>query len=126
MSRGIWLNFVASVWILILYCMLRVFVMFGQADELQAAYGPFSARVLLWPIAVLVIEGLLWFQVFRCRRDGARIMAAFMGIMLMLQPVLVTLLVTDLYDRPVDWLRWFVMLYVGLSHLAFAVLGRRS
>ena len=126
MSRGIWLNFVASVWILILYCLLHVFLLLGESDAIRAAYGPFSAKVLLWPIAVLVIEGLLWFQVFRYRRDGARIMAAMMGLMLMLQPVLVNLLTADLYNRPVDWYRWSMLLYVGLSHLAFAVFGRRA
>lgn len=126
MADRLWINFVASVWILILYCLLQVFLLFGESDAIRAAYGPFSAKVLLWPLAVLVIEGLLWFQVFRYRRDGARITAAMMGLMLMLQPVLVNLLAADLYDRPVDWVRWSVLLYVGLSHLAFAVFGRRA
>ena len=126
MTRWVWINFVASVWILIVYCLLHALLLFGESDAIRAAYGPFSAKVLLWPIAVIVIEGLLWFQVFRYRRDGARIMAGMMGLMLILQPVLVNVLVADLYDRPVDWFRWSVMLYVGLSHLGFAVFGRRS
>jgi hypothetical protein len=125
MADRLWINFVASVWILILYCLLQVFLLFGESDAIRATYGPFSAKVLLWPIAVLVIEGMLWFRVFRYRRDGARAMAAAMGLMLILQPVLVNLLVADLYDRSVDWFRWSVMLYAGLSHLAFAVFGRR-
>ena len=46
---------------------------------------------------------MLGFRPFRHGQSGARLMAGFMGLVLMLRPILVALIVSDLYDRDVNW-----------------------
>lgn len=126
MRRLVNTNFIVSVWFLIGYCVVFAGLLMGRTEWLQAMYGPFSARVMLWPLAIATIELVLWFVVFRDRRHGDRLMAGFVGLMLLLQPILVNLLVADLYDRPVNWFRWWFFVYVAVSHLAYAFTTRRS
>lgn len=123
MQDLLWRNFVISVWVLIGFCALNAIAMTGKVAWLHQAYGPFAGRVIMWPFAVGSIELLLWFRPFRHRESGARLMAGFMGVMLLLKPVFVALIVSDLYDREIDMLSWWIYLYVAISHLAFAFGG---
>lgn len=131
-SEYIWINFVASVWLLIAYAAISFFANVHNASALDDAYGPFSVKVALWPAVVGGLELVFWFRPFRYRESGARVMAGFMGIMLLLQPVFVTLIVADLYGGSIGWLgyrtvywpAWWLCLYVALSHMAFAFFGR--
>jgi len=120
----IWRNFVVSVWLLIFYMVFRLGHHLLQYEDLQDVYGPFLGRVIGWPAAIGAMETMLWFKPFRDRQNGARIMAGFMGIALLLQSTLVTLLIADMYDFPVNWWNWGILLYVALSHIAFALFGR--
>jgi len=120
----LWTNFVASVWLLILYCGFLFLANMANATLLNQQFDPFAARVALWPIGVGSIELLCWLYVFRYRQDGSRIMAGTMGVLLMLSALLVPLLVSDLYDNA-DMHRgeWLFFLYVSISHLAYAFFG---
>lgn len=124
MRQILWRNFVISVWVLIGFCAVNTVQILGQAEAVHAAYGPFGARVILWPIALGAIELMLWFRPFRHGQSGARLMAGFMGLVLLLRPILVALIVSDLYDRDVNWLSWWIYMYVAVSHLGFAVGGK--
>jgi hypothetical protein len=125
MRQILWKNFVTSVWVLIGFCAVNTVQILGQAEAVHAAYGPFGARVMLWPIAIGAIELMLWFRPFRHRQPGARLMAGFMALVLLMRPVFVALIVSDLYEREVNWLAWWIYMYVAVSHLGFAFAGRR-
>jgi hypothetical protein len=120
----LWANFVISVWVLVAWCAYRTIKYSSAVERLQEAYGPFSMRVLLWPIAIGTMELLFWFFIFRERGNGTRLFAAFMGLVLLLRGIVVSLLTASLYDIALDPIRTFVYGYVAASHLAFAVFGR--
>jgi hypothetical protein len=72
------------------------------------------------------MELLLWVLVFRHRRSGTRLMAAFMALTLLLRGLLVNLLSANPSDERVDPVRLAVYSYASLSHLALAVWGREE
>jgi hypothetical protein len=82
--------------------------------------------VMLWPFGIAFMELLFWFVAFRGRASGARLLAAFMGLALLLRGVLVGALTSTLYDLRIDPVRMIVYTYVSASHLAFAVFGREE
>ena len=117
----IWRNFAASVWVLIAVCAYEAAMNLLRASDIDAQYGPFAARVALWPFAVGGMELMLWYRPFRHREAGCRIMAGFVGIVLILFALLVPLIVGDLYDKAIRWPEWVLFLYAALSHLHFAL-----
>ena len=120
----LWLNFVVSVWLLILYSAVFFVVHLSSAPELNQQFGPFAARVALWPLAVGAVELLLWFRPYRYREAGCRIMSGFMGIVLILFALLVPLLVSDMYQGiSFSSTKFVFYLYISVSHLVFATFG---
>lgn len=124
MRRAIWVNFVVSVWLLIATCVVEAIVMVTNWIEIDETWGPFAGRVVARPFIVAAMEVILWFMPYREGRQGARIMAAFMGIALLLTTNLTHLLIADLYDMAINWPRWWLYFYVAGSHIAFAIAGR--
>jgi hypothetical protein len=117
-----WRNFVLSVWVLIAWCgwlAARYAAVPRAVDVLE----PFASRFFLWPLVIGLMELLFWVLVFRRRRSGTRVMAAFMALTLLLRGLLVNLLSASPSAERVDPVRLAVYSYVSLSHLAFAVWG---
>ncbi len=124
MNRGlIRVNFLVSVWLLILFCAYDIGVNLLRAGQIGQAYGPFAWRVILWPAAVGSIELMLWFRPFRFHEHGSRVMAGFMAIMLALFALFVPMVAADLYDREFRSPDVLIILYVVLSHLAYSLFG---
>jgi hypothetical protein len=97
-----------------------------NTQRLSDAYGPFSSRVMLWPFGIAFMALLFWFVAFRHRGSGVRLLAAFMGLALLLRGVLVGVLTSTLYDMRIDYVRLVIYTYVSTSHLAFALFGREK
>ena len=112
-------------WLLIGYCAVSSVDHFIHAAEIRNTYGPFAVRVGLWPLVILAVELMLWFKPFRHRESGARVMSAFMGIALLGNPVLVSLLIENLYEKEVHPVTLVFFVYVALSHLLFSIFARR-
>jgi hypothetical protein len=123
MRRALWINFAVSVWVLIGFSALQSAAFVMRRAEIMDSWGPFAGRVIAAPLVYLCIELLLWWRPFRERERGARLMAGFMGVMLLMKPVFTSLIVSDLYGYTMQWGEFSVFLYVSLSHLAFAVFG---
>jgi hypothetical protein len=117
---------IASVWVLIGWCAYLAVRYLTNTQRLSDAYGPFSSRVMLWPFGIAFMELLFWFVAFRHRGSGARLLAAFMGLALLLRGVLVGVLTSTLYDMRIDYVRLVIYTYVSTSHLAFALFGREE
>jgi len=126
MTRHVaWLNFIVSVWVLIAICAYGIGRNALSIPQLDEMYGPFSARAALAPAIVGGLELFFWLRIYRQPGTGGRIMAACMAVMLILFALLVPLLVGDLYGTDTDNGMLLIYLYIVLSHLAFAVLGRQ-
>lgn len=118
----IWRNFVVSVWVLIAWCAWQTGVHWFGFEKLREAYSPIAMRFALWPLAIGLMELMFWYAVFRHRRSGTRVLAAFMGLAVLVQAVLVPLINAGLYDHvSANPLRLALYGYVSLSHLAIAV-----
>ena len=123
----IWRNFVVSVWVLITWCAWQTGVHWFGMDQLREAYSPFTMRFALWPLAIGLMELMLWFAVFRHGQRGTRVMAAFMGAALLIQAILIPLINAGLYDHvSANPLRLALYSYVSVSHLAIAVQPRSA
>lgn len=120
----LWRNFVLSVWVLIVWCGWLAARYAVEPRAFDAS--PFASRFFLWPFVIALMEISLWALVFRHRGPGTRVMAAFMGLVLLLRGLLVNVLSASAQAEPVDPVRLAVYSYVSLSHLAFAVWGREG
>ena len=120
----IWLNFVISVWLLILYCGFLFILNMANAQEIYEKYRPFASRAVLWPLSIGIVELILWFRPHRYRESGSRIMAGFMGTVLILFTLLVPLLVSSINEEINPSLfNLIFFLYISGSHIAFAIFG---
>ncbi|HET9370044.1 MAG TPA: hypothetical protein VFO19_07340 [Vicinamibacterales bacterium] len=108
------------MWLLIGFCGWEFFRRLAASNPT----GVFATRVLLWPLAIAIVELMLWFAAFRSG-DGDRVPAAFVAMVLLLQGVLVPLLVASIYDVDVNATRPAFFGYVAISHLLYALRRQR-
>ena len=125
MKRYLWPNFVTSVWVFIGYCAFLFAMNATNVAGLDEQFGPFSARVALGPLAIAIIEGILWYRPFRFRESGWRVMAIFMAIVLFLYGLVVPLIVADLYEgSQLNQAGVIIFTYAAASHLLAALSGQ--
>ncbi len=63
---------------------------------------------------------------FRYPAHPARMFAGVIGLYIWLMVIFVNLVVSDLYDRNVNYIVLLIYGYAGLGHLAYAVFGKEG
>jgi len=117
----IWRNFALAVWISILWAAWRLAWLVQHASAVTRFYGPFSPRVVFFPIVVGGGQLFLWFRIYRDRDARARWLAGMVAGFFVLQLLIMGLQATvQLRPNPVDAVLFG---YFALSHALFAVKG---
>jgi len=127
LSNIIWKNFIVSVWLLIGFCVFEIITNIIYASEVMAklnGLGRYASGIIAWPFVIGGWELFGWFSSYRDREKGSRIMAVVIGIVLLLQPIVSYLFITNLYGIQFPILEWSFFLYIALSHFGYTIFGR--
>lgn len=125
-SRLIFFNLALSAWLFVAENATQ-FAYYLRSFEILAATHP--ARIAaVWraPFILAAVEVLLWVVVFSPRRPGARFVAALVGVLVMAHPVGTTLIIGHVNKEPVNTVLVVLYVYIGVSHLAWALLGQEA
>jgi hypothetical protein len=114
----IWRNFVIAVWISILWSAYHLGWLVTHQRAVNSFYGPFTMRVVFFPIVVGGAQLLLWLRVYRDRDVRARFAAGIAAGFFMLQ-VVIQALQASVQIR-VSGFDMALFAYLAISHALFA------
>jgi hypothetical protein len=132
-NRIIWKNFIVSVLLLLGFCILWIVkYIIDPSPILNANYDTSIWRhgfpAIVGTLIVICSELIFWvlfflekvknLQIFQ----GSQMLAGCIGILLCMNPFSGVLVVADWY--PVVY--WIFLLYVGISHIVFSIVGRED
>jgi cell division protein FtsW (lipid II flippase) len=136
-----WLNLNLCVCITVLYFGYIFVIRVMNIDGVESRYGPFAGRALTSPLVVISLVSLLWYFLYRERKNGSRLFAfltsAAAGIVGLVMFVnadlgtreldtfvgLVMFVNADLGTRELDTFKLLILLYIIISHLLLAIFG---
>lgn len=118
----IYRNFTIAVWISIIWALQQFAWIAMHAQKVDTLYGPFTPKVVFFPIVVGGAQLLLWFFVYRDRDIRARVAAGAVAAFFVLQVIIMGLQASvDIRISGVD-LAFFC--YFAVSHALFAFTRR--
>ena len=117
------LNFLVAVWLCVASNLHQLWRFTSQVQQLNAAYGPWTPRIVVAPLLLACAQLFLFFRFYRFGGAAARVAAACAGVVLGLI-VLVQLLRASI-DIPVSVSGTWLYTYFAASHLAYALFGGR-
>lgn len=129
-SKPLWFFFISSVWLFMGYLLYNgLWDIINYAEVLSenpaavAAGRGYAAKYIFGTIVLFGMEFTFWYKFFRYPTDGARVMAALMGITMILV-IFAGSVVADLLAKEANsTILWFFW-YVALGHLSFALFGK--
>ena len=126
-AKPLWVMFVTSVWAFIGLSGYKIVVHVLYANQIIGAYpAGYDFKVFIAPFFLIGLELFLWFKMFRYPAHPARMFAGVIGLYIWLMVIFVNLVVSDLYERDVNYIVLLIYGYAGLGHLAYAVFGKEG
>jgi hypothetical protein len=130
LRKAVRYNFVACVWLMILWCLVVAVL---DIKHLPRQHGMWELSVtgatwraencLLWA----GLQLLFWFVAYRHAGARGKICALFTGITLSLPMIAAFFTWSDpRVANMIDWPYFFLLLYLALSHLSYAIFSRNE
>lgn len=128
LSALIWINANVAAAVCIIDSIIDFFWLLAHWEEVRRAAptGRAAVRQLGRPLLVIITAAIIWWQGVLFRDRSARMSVLVFGggylLLFGLVALVIGLIVSSVYDRPVDAVQWSVV-YFGASLLAFAAWG---